>query len=172
MNDGSVTVRPASNCIPTFDSAQSINPLHDVKVTRWNSTMPIPGYNYSTIAIIKNEGTVPETNIVGGMDYEAQLPAPSISPSGIWVNGAGPHHAISSAANFSLNPGIAQAFYMDNLIPTNMPLNTMLTIKDTVAASAPVSNWLSDYTPFNNVNYFTQSVVGSYDPNFKEVIPM
>lgn len=170
-NNISVNVTAASNCTQTFDFANTINPLHDVKITRWNNTMPIPGYNYSTIAIVSNEGTVAESNIVGGMDYDVQLTSPAISPSGIWVNGAGPQYNIASTVNFSLNPGVSQAFYMDKTIPTNMPLNTLLTIKDTVAHTAPMSNWLTDYTPFNNVQYFTQSVVGSYDPNFKEVIP-
>ena len=34
-----------------------------------------------------------------------------------------------------------------------------------------MSNWLLDYSPWDNVNYFTTTVVSSYDPNFKEVAP-
>jgi uncharacterized repeat protein (TIGR01451 family) len=30
---------------------------------------------------------------------------------------------------------------------------------------------MSDYSPWNNVNYYTPITVGSYDPNFKEVSP-
>jgi len=34
-----------------------------------------------------------------------------------------------------------------------------------------MTNWLNDYTPWNNVNYYNNTVVGSWDPNFKEVSP-
>ena len=34
-----------------------------------------------------------------------------------------------------------------------------------------MNNWLTDYTPWNNVNYFSTDVVASYDPNFMEVSP-
>jgi hypothetical protein len=36
---------------------------------------------------------------------------------------------------------------------------------------APMSNWLNDYSPWNNVKAFDTSVVVSFDPNFKEVYP-
>ena len=35
----------------------------------------------------------------------------------------------------------------------------------------PISHWLTDYTPWNNVNYTTSTVVAAYDPNFIEVNP-
>ena len=34
-----------------------------------------------------------------------------------------------------------------------------------------MSNCLSDYSPWNNFNHIKTVVVGSFDPNFKEVIP-
>ena len=34
-----------------------------------------------------------------------------------------------------------------------------------------MTNWLSDYSPWNNVDYFTTIIMSSYDPNFKEVSP-
>ena len=41
----------------------------------------------------------------------------------------------------------------------------------TISYAPPLSNWLTDYSPWNNVSYFTTVTVGSYDPNFKEVNP-
>ena len=34
-----------------------------------------------------------------------------------------------------------------------------------------MSNWLSDYTPWNNVDAYSTNVVGAWDPNQKEVSP-
>jgi hypothetical protein len=34
-----------------------------------------------------------------------------------------------------------------------------------------MANWLNENSPWNNVEYYTTVVVGSYDPNFKEVRP-
>ena len=43
---------------------------------------------------------------------------------------------------------------------------------DSVANVAPIAtNWLLDYTPWNNVNHEKQTVIGSFDPNYKEVSP-
>ena len=170
-NSISVTATAAANCTQTYDFANAINPIHDVKVTTWNVTCPVPGYNYQAVTIISNEGTVAESNIVAGYEDDAQLSAPTISPSAVWVNNGASKYNINSSANFSLNPGSSQAFYIDHLMPTNIPLNTQLTMKDTVAYTAPMSNWTNDYTAFNNVKYFNATVVGSYDPNYKEVSP-
>lgn len=165
-----VNATAASNCTQTFDFANTVNSLHDVKVTTWDYNMPIPGFSHNIATIISNDGTIAESNIVAGYNNDAQLPAPMLTPSSVWVNN-GTQYNIPSSSNFSLTPGASQAFYITNSIPTNMPLGTLLTIKDTVANAAPMSNWLNDYTPFNNVQYFNSTVVGSYDPNFKEVIP-
>jgi hypothetical protein len=170
-NSISVNAVAATGCIQTYNFANTINPLHDVKVNTWNYNCPVPGYTYNTVTIISNDGTVAEPNIVAGYNNDVQLPAPTILPSAVWANTGGSQYNINTSANLSLAPGISQAFYMDHSIPTNMPLNTLLTMKDTAAYSAPMSNWLNDYTPANNVDYFNSTVVGSYDPNFKEVSP-
>lgn len=56
-------------------------------------------------------------------------------------------------------------------MPTDIPLGTNVIFKDSVAYSVPMSNWLLDYSPWNNVDYFTTTTVASFDPNFKEVNP-
>lgn len=165
-----VSVVAASNCSQTFDFANGINPLHDVKVTTWNYNYPVPGFNYYAAAIVSNDGTVSESNIVAGYNNDNQLSAPVMTPSAVWA-GSGSQYNVNTSANFSLAPGASQAFYINNSIPTNMPLGTQLTLKDTVAYTSPMSNWMNDYTPANNLNYFNATTVGSFDPNFKEVIP-
>jgi hypothetical protein len=56
--------------------------------------------------------------------------------------------------------------------PTNIPLGTLVDFYDTVANTAPIDvNWLLDYTPWNNVNTYQTTVIGSFDPNYKEVSP-
>jgi hypothetical protein len=44
-------------------------------------------------------------------------------------------------------------------------------INDTVAYAPPMTNWLTENSPWNNVEYYQPNVVGSFDPNFKEVTP-
>jgi uncharacterized repeat protein (TIGR01451 family) len=60
---------------------------------------------------------------------------------------------------------------MSYTVPANIPLNTSLVFKDSAAYIGPISNWVNDYSPWNNVKYYTSTVVSSFDPNFKEVYP-
>jgi uncharacterized repeat protein (TIGR01451 family) len=70
-----------------------------------------------------------------------------------------------------MNPGSDEVFYMNYNVPANIPVNTSVLFLDSVAYKTPISNWLTDYSPWNNVNYFTTTTVAAYDPNFKEVSP-
>lgn len=57
-------------------------------------------------------------------------------------------------------------------MPANIPLLTQVNIFDSVAAASPIgTSWLTDNTPWNNVANHQPVVVGSYDPNFKDVSP-
>lgn len=56
-------------------------------------------------------------------------------------------------------------------VPTNIPLGTACVVQDSCAYQNPMSNWLNDYSPWDNVNYFISTIVGSWDPNFIEVNP-
>ncbi|RYD65771.1 MAG: hypothetical protein EOP84_31645, partial [Verrucomicrobiaceae bacterium] len=77
----------------------------------------------------------------------------------------------SNNGSLSMAPGAAKSVLMDFTVPTNIPINTGLVYKDSAVYTAPMTNWLTDYTPWNNVKYTNASVVSSYDPNFKEVSP-
>jgi uncharacterized repeat protein (TIGR01451 family) len=56
--------------------------------------------------------------------------------------------------------------------PTNIPLGTLVNFYDSTAHAAPINTtWLTDQTPWDNVDNYQQTVIGSFDPNFKEVSP-
>jgi uncharacterized repeat protein (TIGR01451 family) len=99
------------------------------------------------------------------------LLAPSMTPSGVFVADSATWYTTGGGSGLSLAAGASQAFYMNSTVPTYVPLGTSVVYKDSVAYAAPMSNWLADYSPWDNVNYFTTTVVASYDPNFKEVSP-
>jgi hypothetical protein len=162
-------VTATSGCSTTVNFANSVNPIHDMHISTWNYTCPVPGFMYNMVSIISNDGTVAEPNIIGGLQTDNQLPAPMLTPSNVFV-GSSNYYKITPGS-LSLNPAATKVVYSDYLVPTNMPLNTSLVFKDTVVHQGPVSNWTNDYTPWNNVNYYTAITVGSYDPNFKEVMP-
>lgn len=168
-SSANVTVSASPNCVQTVDFANNVNPIHDMYISTWNYTCPVPGYQYKQKCIIKNLGTVNEPNLVAGYLTDGQILAPSFTPSNLFT-GSGNYYDISGGS-MSLAPNNAQTFMINYNVPTNIPLNTSLVFKDTTAYTSPMTNWLNDYSPWNNVNYYTPIVVGSYDPNFKEVIP-
>jgi uncharacterized repeat protein (TIGR01451 family) len=72
----------------------------------------------------------------------------------------------------SLNPGGSSATTINYSVATNVPLGTQVVFNDTTTSAAPLAtSWLTDNTPWNNVDNHNVYVVGSYDPNFKEVSP-
>jgi hypothetical protein len=160
-------ITASSGCVQTVDFANVINPIHDMHISTWDYNQPIPGNMYNRVTIISNDGTVTEPNIVGSLETDNQIGTPSFLPSNVFT-GTGNSFSLNS---LSLAPGATKTAYSDFSIPTNIPLSTSLVFKDSVAYTAPISNWLNDYSPWNNVNYFTSLTVGSFDPNFKEVLP-
>jgi uncharacterized repeat protein (TIGR01451 family) len=60
---------------------------------------------------------------------------------------------------------------MDYNVPTNIPMGTNLVFRDSAVHTLPMSGWVNDYSPWNNVNLRTTTVVSSYDPNFMQVNP-
>lgn len=171
QNNGiSVNATAGANCTHTVDFANNTATIRDMHIQTWNFTCPVPGYIYRQRVVIKNRGTVTEPNVYGSYHTDGQISVPTITPSGLFA-GSGNYYRLNTSA-LSLNPGAARVFDMRYNMPTNIPLNTQLVFKDTTAFTGPASNWTNDYSPWNNVNYYTPRVVGSYDPNFKEVSPV
>lgn len=172
-NSISVSVNAQSGCIITNDFANVINPLHDIQVYRTGLTYPVPGNQYIQKTIIKNEGTIDESNIQLGFNHDGQLQINYFSP--VLYTQVSPvlnpdwYSVISSFP--VLSPGVQNIILTNFNVPTNIPLLTELNFFDTTAFSPPMSNWLVDYTPWNNICNYRPVVIGSFDPNFKEVNP-
>ena len=171
VNNIVVTASASSGCIIPVDFANSVNPIHSMHISTWDYYPPVPGNTYTQAVIISNEGTGTETNVLSGYKTDGQLLAPTISPAGNFVMDSSTWYTTTGGTALSMAAGTSQAYYMSYAVPTYVPLSTSVLFKDSVAYQAPMSNWLLDYSPWDNVNYFTTTVVSSYDPNFKVVAP-
>ncbi|WP_186280181.1 DUF7619 domain-containing protein [Fluviicola chungangensis] len=174
-NSVAVSVVAASGCNTVVDFANSINPLHDLKIVTVNATLPpIPGNNYQQKMIVKNEGTITESGIQVGYAHDGQLNfVNATSPGFVQLNPGTYPNAYSIQSGFpSLNPSGTHMMLLNYAVPTTIPLGTAVEFNDTVANMAPIAtSWLTDNTPWNNVNAYQTFVIGSYDPNYKEVSP-
>lgn len=172
-NNNSVSVVAAAGCTSVVDFANDTNTIHDIKIVTVNSTLPpVPGYGYQQKVVVSNNGTVIESGIQLGYEHDTQIPFANATLSSLTNStGATNHYSVQSGFP-TLNPGGSNVMLVNYNTPTNIPLGTVLDFYDTVAHAAPIDvNWLLDYSPWNNVNTYQPVVVGSYDPNYKEVSP-
>ena len=169
-----VSVIAAPNCTTTVNFANTVVPIHDLHIITTSINHAIPGNSYYQRVVVVNEGTLNENNVQLGYAHEGQL---SFYTSGFipfaqqdatsypnWysVTSNFPHLAVGNSVSTIVNYSV----------PTNIPLNTQVNFFDSVAHAAPITTtWLTDNTPWNNVNSYQETVVGSFDPNFKEVYP-
>ncbi len=166
-----VTATAAAGCTQTYNFANLVNPIHDVHISTWNANMAVPGNAYNQVCIVTNDGTVAESNILAGYANDGQLNAASFMPGGIFAPAGASHYSTAGNTFPTLAPGASQAFNITYNVPTNIPMGTGLAYRDSTVYNAPMANWLTDYSPWNNVNQLNTTVVSSYDPNFKEVSP-
>ena len=173
-NNIAVNVTAAAGCTDTINIANVINPIHDIGIyTTYFNTPPIPGYTYYQNVIVNNEGTVTEPSILMGYKHDGQLNYSSVSP-GLFtqLNTALAPDWYSIASSFpTLAPHTTQTFTIQYNVPANIPINTAVNFNDSAVYTSPMSNWLSDYTPWNNVDAYSTNIVGAWDPNQKEVSP-
>jgi len=171
-NNVAVVSVAGGGCVNTVNFANTIDTIHDMHISTWDYDLPrpIPGHSYSHVTIVSNHGTIPEDSIYVTYNPDGQLFAPTFTPGGDF---SGSSYQYQSTSSFpTLMPGASQEFFMTYNVPTDIPLGTPVVFKDSVSYKAPITNWLTDYSPWNNVNYFTTYTVGSFDPNFKEVSPV
>jgi hypothetical protein len=167
-NNVSISLVAASGCMTAINFANSVATIHDMHLSTWNhSYYPVPGFSYSQMSILYNAGTVTETSVPVRYATDGQLFAPTFIPGSLFSGSSNYYTATYS----TLAPGSSQVFYANYTVPTNIPINTSLVFKDTTVHTLPISNWLTDYTPWDNLNYVNETVVGSFDPNDKEVKP-
>ncbi len=165
-----VSATAGSGCFHHNNFADTIHPIHDIHISTWDYTYAVVGNTYVQTSIVTNQGTVTEPSILAGYKSDGQIFSPTFVPSGVFTSGGGYYYNTSGTFP-SLNAGSSQQFFMSYNVPTNIPLGTQVITKDTVAYASPISNWLTDYSPWNNTSYLSTTIVGSYDPNFKEVSP-
>ncbi|MCC6371718.1 MAG: T9SS type A sorting domain-containing protein, partial [Bacteroidia bacterium] len=168
-----VNVTAASNCVNVVNFANNIIPIHDLQIITSNMNPPVPGNAYTQKVIIQNNGSIIANNIKLGYRHDGQLAYNSNSNWALTQPNAGVPTWFRIHTGFpSLNPGGSSSAFINYNVPTNIPLSTQVNCFDTVAYLAPIgTNWLVDNTPWTNVNSHQAYVIGSYDPNFKEVQP-
>ena len=169
-NNISVTTTAGTGCYHTINFADTLDPIHDMHISTWDYTAARPGFPYTQISVVTNDGTLTESNILAGYKADGQIFAPTIVPSGVFTGGTSYYYNTSGTFP-ALAPGAGNEFIMTYNVPADIPLGTNVIFKDSAVYAPPMTNWLLDYSPWNNVNYFTTTTVGSYDPNFKEVYP-
>ncbi len=168
-NNISYTAVAGTGCRTTINFADSLNPIRDMHISTWDYNHARPGFSYTQVSVITNDGTIDETAVLAGYKPDGQIYAPTFVPSGIFAGSA--YYYNTSAGFPTVTPGAGQTFLNTYNVPGSIPLGTTVNFKDTVAYQPPISNWLTDYSPWNNVNDFYTTIVGSFDPNFKEVYP-
>jgi len=168
-NNISYTPTAAAGCYLYVNFADTLTPIRDLHISTWSYSFPRPGFPYTQVSVITNDGTVTEPNILASYTPDGQIYSPAFVPSGV-LTGA-PYYYSTPATALSLAPGASQQFLVNYNVPADVPLGTNVIFKDSVAYAPPMSNWLNDYSPWNNVNYYTATTAGSFDPNFKEVSP-
>lgn len=174
-NSNTVNVLAASGCINEVNFSNNVIPIHDLKIVTMNATNPpIPGNPYFQKIIVKNEGTISESTIQLGYEKDEQIPFASATlPSFTQLSPLTAPDWFSVQSGFpTLTPNASQVILLEYNTPTTIPIGTNLTYIDTVTHDAPINvNWLLDNTTWNNYNFFQTTVIGSYDPNYKEVYP-
>ncbi|MCX6244300.1 MAG: T9SS type A sorting domain-containing protein [Bacteroidetes bacterium] len=145
-----------------------VNPLRDAHVITFNDNAAIPGNTYRQKLLIGNDGTIAEGDIYLNYYDDPQLIGMTTIPPILFNSGSFWENYPNS---ISKNPG--QHILLTNSfpVPPNIPLGTLLSYTSYVSYEPPITHWLDDYTPWNNLNNFQTAVIGSYDPNFKEVTP-
>lgn len=172
-NNFTYNVVASSGCVYNLDFANNPPILHDIAIERISLAPPVPGNSYTQLLRIKNRGTVNESTIQLGYRDDGQINLSSTNPSVYFQpNAVGdPNWYNANTGVPSLNPGANTDIVFNSLVPTNIPLATVLDYRDTANYQPPISDWITDYSPWNNVCMYNPIVIGSYDPNYKEVSP-
>jgi hypothetical protein len=167
-------VTASSGCISTVNFANDVILVHDLHIITTSLVPPIPGNPHYQKVIIENNGTLQEAGVQIGYTNDGQLgsftPNPNLFTQLDAINY--PNWYSVQSGFTSLAPGATDEINLTYNTPTNIPLGTLVNFYDSTAHMAPINTtWLTDQTPWNNVQNYQQTVIGSFDPNFKEVSP-
>jgi hypothetical protein len=168
-NAVTVTSVAGTGCVNTVNFADTSAIIHDLSVRTVSlAGPPIPGFNYYQRLIVSNDGTVTENPNVS-YKYDNQLGAPTSTSMFYTATGSSMYRNNTSFP--TMGAGTVQQSTFGFAVPTTIPINTALVYQDSVVNILPMSNWMNDYTPWNNVSTYNSAVMGSFDPNAKEVSP-
>lgn len=173
-NSTLVNVVASSSCIQVVNFANTIIPIHDLQIITTSANIPpVVGNAYTQKVIIQNNGTTIQSNIQVGYQHDGQLMYINNSPLLLTQQNVSVFPNWFSQSSIPvLNPNDAVVVDINYNVPTNIPIGTNLSFYDTVAYASPIiTNWLTDHTPWDNVNTFKPTVIAAYDPNYKEVSP-
>jgi uncharacterized repeat protein (TIGR01451 family) len=157
----------SSGCIILNNIADSILPKVDMHTYLIPITPPRPGFYNNEKLVTVNLGTNLETLVSSVHADDGQLGTPTFANG--FYGGSSNHYNNTTA--FSMLPTSAVWDYIEYYTPTNTPLGTLIDLRDTVCNTVPISGWINDETPWNNVDMSIRTVVGSWDPNHKAVSP-
>ncbi|MBS1637768.1 MAG: T9SS type A sorting domain-containing protein [Bacteroidetes bacterium] len=169
-----VSVTASSGCVNNVNFANNSLQVHDLNTYVMDMNQAVPGQTHYYRVVIQNDGTMTENTVQTSHTNDGQLGYLSSSNFNYIQPNAGtyPNWYNITSGFPSLSPGTVSNSILTYQVPTNIPLGTQVNFFDTVVTAAPfATNWLNDNSPWNNVNQYSSVIIGSFDPNFKEVNP-
>ncbi len=153
---------PNSGMVSTGNdfALQPVPNVHDLRVELTAVNQPMPGFPLVYQLTYTNVGTVPQTATVQ-LVYSDSLLYDS--------TGTAPTSQLQTTLTWNvdtLNPLQQGSFAVYFTVPANVDL-----LGDTLFSVAGINPVANDTTPLDNVSELHQVVVGSYDPNDKQVLP-
>ncbi len=163
-----------SGCLETYNFAHQIDTIHDIETQINPVNLMIAGELYSQRVTIFNAGTHIEENIQLSYLHDNQLWFVNSSPISFIQNDPDeiPEWLIPSLAVPTLEPGQGMQFYLNFNVPGNIPFNTLVNFSDTVAYTNPMSNYLDDYSPWNNISNFEDAVYNPFGSSKNNTTPI
>lgn len=169
LNNIPVTASAGAGCVHTIDFANTMLPVHNMRITTSTVIPPVPGHVMYQRLVMINEGTLTEDSVFTSYRPDGQLLTPSFVSPGFFTGGS--NYYTTTTPLGTMIPGDEREFTVSYNVPGNIPLGTNVTFRDTTAYNSATGAWLADFTPADNVCNNNTTVVASYDPNFKEVSP-
>jgi uncharacterized repeat protein (TIGR01451 family) len=166
-NGLAITATATTGCVINNNFADSVIPKVDMHTYLISLTPPRPGFSNNEKLVTVNAGTNIETLVASTHADDGQLGAPTFASN--LYSGSSNHY--SNTNPFVMLPTSGISEIITYYTPSNTPLGTLFDMRDTVCNASPISNWVNDATPWNNVDMSIRTVVGSYDPNHKAVSP-
>lgn len=125
----------------------------------------VPGSQKEYWVYYYNQGTQPANNVVLTFVHDPNLTLTSTNPPYTSYNPS-THTIVWNLGTVPVSwLGTNQQVTMEFNVPSNLPLGTLLSAYDSIT---PITG---DCNPANNVQFLSDLVTGSHDPNVKEVSP-